>query len=213
MTDNDQTPEQGQASDEQSEQPEPAEQQSRRGSVRHQDAESTTPREPSLAEQRARRKALREQKERQAAEQQVQADAERKAQTKRKVLIGSGVTVGLAGLVASWYLVAQPDQVTATCTDDSGTVVPDQYCDEGYVRNQGGHTGGGGLLFLPIGGFGTGTYHYNYGGTGAVGSKVSGGSYTKPNNANVSTKTGKSVQRGGFGISGKSGIGKGGFGT
>ncbi|ASR33752.1 hypothetical protein BAY61_00745 [Prauserella marina] len=176
----------------------------KRGSMRFQDAESTKPREPTLAEQRARRRALLEEKEREAAEEQARADADRKAGTRRKVFIGSGVTVGLVGLVAGWYLVATPDEVTAVCTDANGTVVEnDDYCDEDYVASQGGYTSGG-FVFLPIVGGGYQQYRYNYGGTGAVGSTVSGGSYSKPANANISTKSGKTVQRGGFGISGGS---------
>ncbi len=63
------------------------------------------------------------------------------------------------------------------------------------------HSGG----FIYIGGTG---YRYNYGGTGAVGQKVSGGTYTAPDSGTtVKTQSGKTVQRGGFGVSnsGKSG--------
>lgn len=173
--------------------------------MRFQDPGSTTPREPTLAEQRARRRAIAEEREREAAEQQARQEAERKAETRRKVLIGSGVTVGLVGLVAGWYLVAAPDEVTAVCTDADGTVVGNEdYCDEDYVRSQGGYVGTGGFLFLPIPGGGYQQYRYNYGGTGTPGSQVSGGTYTKPANANISTRSGKTVQRGGFGISGGS---------
>ncbi|WP_216212860.1 hypothetical protein [Amycolatopsis aidingensis] len=174
-----------------------------RGSMRHQDAENTTPREPSLAEQRARRKALLEEKEREAAEQQAAEQAERKAETRRKVLIGSGVTVGLVGLIATYYAVAQTREVTAVCTDADGTVVDDRYCDDDYAANHGGYHSGG-FIFIP-GGIGGGQYRYNYGGTGRVGQQVSGGSFQKPSNASINTKSGKTVQRGGFGISGKTG--------
>ncbi|SFA85048.1 hypothetical protein SAMN05216266_101837 [Amycolatopsis marina] len=182
------------------------EQPRKRGSMRRQDAESTSPREPTLAEQRARRKAMIEEKEREAAEHEAREVAEQKAATRRKVLIGGGVTVGLVGLIATFYTVAQPETVTAVCTDADGTVVDEQYCDEDYAQQQGGYTSGG-FIFLPIGGFGggSGQYRYNYGGSGTVGSQVSGGSFSKPSNANISTKSGKSVQRGGFGISSKSG--------
>jgi len=178
-----------------------------RGSMRFQD-ESTTPREPSLGEQRARRQALIEQEEREASEREEAEVAKRKAGFKRKVLIGSGVTVGLVGLVATYYAVAQPQEVTASCTDSNGIVVADDNnCDETYVTSHGGYSSGG-FLFMPIGGGGYSSYRYNYGGTGVVGQRVTGGSYTAPSNANVTSKTsGKSVQRGGFGISGKSGTG------
>ncbi|PXY37584.1 hypothetical protein [Prauserella flavalba] len=185
------------------------EQPPRRGSMRFQDAESTKPREPTLAEQRARRKAIAEEEQRRAEAEQARAEADRKAETRRKVLIGSGVTVGLVGLVAGWYLVAAPEQVTAVCTTDDGTIVEnDDYCDEDYVTSHGGYYSGG-FMFLPLPGGGYQQYRYNYGGTGTVGGTVSGGSYTKPANADISTKSGKTVQRGGFGIS-SGGFGKSG---
>lgn len=184
------------------------EQQPHRGSMRFQDPSSTERREPTLAEQRARRQAIAEERERQAAEEQAAWEAERKAETRRKMLIGSGVTVGLVGLVASWYLVAAPDDVTAVCTTADGTIVEnEQYCDESYARSHGGHVSGG-FIFLPLPGGGFQQYRYNYGGHGTVGSQVQGGTYERPQNANISTRSGKTVQRGGFGVRG----GSGGFG-
>ncbi|HWD03064.1 MAG TPA: hypothetical protein VG674_11500 [Amycolatopsis sp.] len=183
---------------------EPPEQPPQRGSMRFQD-ENTTPREPSLAEQRARRQATaqREREEQEAAEAARRAD--QKAATKRKILIGSGVTVGLAGLVATFYTVAKPKEETAVCTDSSGVIQNDQYCDESYATSHGGHYSGG-FWFIPLPGGGYSQYRYNYGGTGTIGQHVSGGSFTAPSgNTNVSTKSGTSVQRGGFGISGKTG--------
>jgi len=181
-----------------------------RGSMRFQD-ENTAPRQPSLGEQRARRQALIEEQEREEAEARNAEIAQRKASTKRKILVGSGVTVGLVGLVATYYTVAKPAEVTASCTNQNGIVVADDNnCDEAYVTTHGGYSSGG-FLFVPIfGGSGYNSYRYNYGGQGVVGSPVSGGSYTAPSNANVTTKSGKSVQRGGFGISGKAGSGSGG---
>lgn len=181
-----------------------------RGSMRFQDAESATPREPTLAEQRARKKAAEQEREREAARQQEAEAAEHKAEVRRKVLIGGGVTVGLVGLVAGWYAVAAPEEVTAVCTDANGTVVEnDEYCDRDYVTSHGGYYSGG-FLFLPMPGGGYQQYRYNYGGTGAVGSTVRGGSYTRPAAASISTPSGKTIQRGGFGISGSSGFGKSG---
>lgn len=175
----------------------------RRGSMRHQDASSTTPREPTLAEQRARRKAEEDQRRQEIADQEARSAAERKAATKRKVLIGSGVTVGVVGLVAAWY-AAVPEEVQAVCTDANENVVDDKYCDDTYANSNGGHISGG---FIFLGGT---SYRYNYGGSGAVGSKVSGGSFDKPSGrTSVSTKSGKTVQRGGFGIN-NSGTGKSG---
>jgi hypothetical protein len=176
--------------------------------MRFQD-ENTTAKQPSLGEQRARRQALIEEEEREETERQNAEVARSKAGVKRKILIGSGVTVGLVGLVATYYSVLQPKEVTASCTDNNGVVVADDNnCDETYVSSHGGYSSGG-FLFLPIPGGGYNSYRYNYGGTGAVGQPVTGGSYTAPSNANVTSKSGKSVQRGGFGISGKSGTGTG----
>ncbi|OZM73198.1 hypothetical protein CFN78_10005 [Amycolatopsis antarctica] len=180
----------------------------KRGSIRRQD-ESTTPREPSLAEQRARRKAEEDARKQAIADREAAEVADRKAGTKRKVLIGSGVTVGIVGLVAAWY-AAVPEDVEAVCADNSETIADDRNCDEDYVRSQGGYSSGG-FLFLPLPGGGYNQYRYNYGGTGTVGGKVSGGSYDKPSSrAGVTTKSGKSVQRGGFGVSGSSDSGKSG---
>ncbi len=173
----------------------------KRGSMRFQDS-STQRREPSLAEQRARQQAL-VQEER---DEELARQADAKAATRRKILIGSGVTVGLVGLVATFYSVAKPaGDVTAVCTDSNGIVQGDDNCDENYVTTHGGYSSGG-FLFLPIGGGGYNSYRYNYGGTGTIGQRVSGGSFDAPSSrTNVNTKSGKSVQRGGFGISGKSG--------
>jgi hypothetical protein len=178
----------------------------KRGSMRFQD-ENTAPRELSLAEQRARRQALIEENEREAAESEAAEVAARKAGTKRKILIGSGVTIGLVGLIATFYTVAKPNEVTAVCTDGSSTVVADQDCDPAYLQSQGAtYNAGTGFWVMPLF-LGGGQYRYNYGGSGNVGSRVSGGSFSAPStHSNVSTKTGKSVQRGGFGI-GKSSSG------
>ncbi|NEC62062.1 hypothetical protein G3I59_42315 [Amycolatopsis rubida] len=180
--------------------------------MRFQDA-NTQPRQPSVAEQRARKQAIADQeRERQAAVAAREA-ADAKAATKRKILIGSGVTVGLVGLVATFYTIAKPAEVTASCVTSDGVIQDDKYCDESYASSHGGHYSGG-FWFIPIPGGGYTQYRYNYGGTGTLGQRVSGGSYTAPSgNTNVSTKSGTSVQRGGFGISGKSGTSGGTGGT
>ncbi|EHR59094.1 hypothetical protein [Saccharomonospora cyanea] len=180
----------------------------RRGSMRFQDPETTTPREPTLAEKRARMRAVEENQRRAEEKRRQREEAEAKARTRRKVLAGGGVTVGLVGLVAAWYVVAMPEEVTAVCTTADGTVVDDDYCDDDYVNSHHGYHSGG-WIFLPSPGGGYQQYRYNYGGSGTVGQKVSGGTYTRPANASISTKSGSTVQRGGFGISGGS-FGKGG---
>ncbi|MFD2418154.1 hypothetical protein [Amycolatopsis pigmentata] len=180
--------------------PESPDEEPAHGSMRFQDPETTKPREPTLAEQRARRKAMEEREEAEAA----RAEAEAKAATRRKVLIGSGVTVGLVGVVAAWYLVGTPQEVSAVCTDDSGTVVADDNCDDNFVTAQHGHYDSGtGFWIIPLANGGYRQYRYNYGGTGVVGSHVAGGSYSAPSShTTVTTKSGTTVQRGGFGISG-----------
>ncbi|MEY7970436.1 hypothetical protein AB8O38_00390 [Saccharomonospora xinjiangensis] len=180
----------------------------RRGSMRFQDSETTTPREPTLAEKRARLKAEEEHRRRAEEEEKALQEAEAKSRSRRKVLAGGGVTVGLVGLVAAWYVVAAPEEVTAVCTTADGTVVDDDYCDDDYVNSHHGYHSGG-WIFLPSPGGGYQQYRYNYGGSGAVGQRVNGGTYTRPANASISTKSGTTVQRGGFGISGGS-FGKGG---
>ena len=188
----------------------------KQGTMRFQD-ESTKPRPLSLAEQRARQQA--EEAEREAAiqaEQDAEADAERRRHRKR-VMIGAGVTVGIVAVIGGLYLAARPDDVTARCTSNdttnNGTVVQDQYCDEDYVTQHGGHISNG-IIFLPIlGGGGFNQYHYYYGGSGSVGQKVSGGSYTQPSSGTIKTGSGSSVSRGGLGVSSKSGGGSSGGGA
>jgi hypothetical protein len=168
-----------------------------RGQIRRQEAGRTQPRPPSLAEQRARQVAEQEQREAMLA---TEAAAARKAKKRKRLLIGGGVTVGVVGLVAIGYAVLSPSNVQASCTSNDVVVDNDDFCNESYVTSHGGHVTNG-IMFLPLPGGGYSQYRYNYGGTGTVGQKVSGGSYTIPKGANVSTKSGTSIQRGGFGVS------------
>jgi hypothetical protein len=183
----------------------------RRGRMRYQDSETTKPRPPTLGEQRARRKALEQEEEREIAAAAAREAAERKARTRRRVLIGSGVTVGVVALVSVWYTAATPDEVTANCVSNDNVVAANEnICDENYVRSQGGYHSGG-FFFLPIPGGGFSQYHYNYGGTVGPGGRIIGGSTAAPSGrTTVKTSSGKTVQRGGFGIS--SGGSKGGSG-
>lgn len=177
------------------------------GRMRFQD-ESTTPREPTLAERRARELAARREQE---AEQQRTADAERSRRTRKRVLVGAGVTVGVVALIAVGYAVAQPDEeVKAQCVDDeSGVVVDDSNCVT-PASTDGTYSGGG--VFYPIFlGLGGRQYRYNYGGTGGLGQPVQGGTSTVPKEGTrVTTTSGKSVtvtstgsgsvSRGGLGV-------------
>lgn len=182
--------------------PEP---ESKRGQVRYQDADTTTPREPTVSELRARRKAIEREEEREVTER---AETERKSTLRRRILIGSGVTVGVVALVAVWYAAATPDEVTAHCVADDQVIQSDEnVCDEQYVTSHNGHYSNG-IFFVPLIGGGFGQYHYNYGGSGGPGQRVSGGTTAAPSgNTKVKTQSGKTVQRGGFGVSsgGKSG--------
>lgn len=183
----------------------------RRGQMRFQDAETTKPREPTLAEQRARRKAVEDEAERELAAAAELEQVERKAWTRRKIMIGSGVTVGVAALVAVWYQAASPNEVTANCVGNDDVVSADEnVCDESYVTGHGGYYSGG-FFFLPIPGGGYNQYHYYYGGNVGPGGKMTGGSTVAPSSRTTvkTAKSGKTVQRGGFGISsgGKGGSG------
>jgi hypothetical protein len=171
----------------------------RRGGMRFQDAENTVPREPTLAEKRAMRRALEQESEEEKA---LVKEAERKSLRKRRVMIGAGVTVGVVATVAVWYSAATPEEVSAYCVDDGNTLTTDEnICSEEYVRSNGGYVSGG-FFFLPIGGGQTRSYHYNYGGS-VSGGRVVGGSTAAPSGATVKSGTsGKTIQRGGFGVSG-----------
>src|SRR5918999_1686317 len=139
------------------------------GRMRFQD-ETTTPREPTLAERRAREVAARraEEAERQEAEEQ-----ERSKRKRKRILIGTGVTVGVVALIAVGYSVVQSDdEVQAQCVDEEGVIVDDSNCVT-PASSSGGYYGGG---FFPIfiGGGGR-QYHYTYGGSGTLGPRVQGG--------------------------------------
>jgi hypothetical protein len=177
------------------------------GSMRFQDG-STTPREPTLAERRAREQAQRRQA---AAERQAADDEERAKKKRKRILVGAGVTVGVVALIAAGYAVAQPEEeIQAQCVDeDTQEVVDDSNCVT-PVANSGSY--GGGFYPIFIGGGGR-QYHYNYGGTGTVGQRVSGGTTVVPSGGTrVTTSSGRDisprassssgVSRGGLGVSG-----------
>jgi hypothetical protein len=174
--------------------------------MRFQD-ETTTPREPTLAERRARELAARREVE---AEQQRLAEEEAARRKRKRILIGAGVTVGVVALIAVGYAVAQPDEeVVAHCVDENNVIVDDANC---ATPAAGGSYYGGGFIPIFIGAGGR-QYHYNYGGTGTVGTTVSGGTTTVPRNSTrVTTPSGKTVSRGGLGVGSGSSGGYGGYG-
>jgi hypothetical protein len=167
----------------------------RQGRMRYQDPSNTVPREPTLAESRARQQA--EKQQRAAEEAQAAADARRR-KIRKRVLIGGGVTVGIVAAVAIGYAVTRPDDVTARCVDENDVVVDDSNCVVEANSSNGYYGGGLYPIFLGVGGA---QYHYNYGGSGNIGQRASGGTTVAPKNANVSTPSGKTVSRGGFGVS------------
>jgi hypothetical protein len=167
------------------------------GSIAFQDAATTKPRPPTPAELRARDKYAKKQKE--LEEARLEAEAKRRHQ--RRVLMGAAAAVGVVGVVAGLgYWALSTPNVTAQCVqeDPSGqpVIVPDGYCT--------GHTEGLNGFYY----FGGHQYHYYYGSSGSVGSRPSGGSTVAPKGANITTKSGTSISRGGLGGS-SSGKGSG----
>nr|WP_026425013.1 hypothetical protein [Actinokineospora inagensis] len=159
--------------------------------------DTTTVKEPSLAEQRARREAAKRQRE---EEEAAVEEAERKKKLRKRILIGTGVTVGVVALIAVIYAASESSEVTARCTDTNGVIVDDAYCDSSYATSHGGYSSGG-LIYI-----GGSSYRYNYGGGGTVGQHVSGGSYVAPSDSTtVKTNSGKTVSRGGLGVSSSGG--------
>ncbi|MBF6456842.1 hypothetical protein IU432_25830 [Nocardia cyriacigeorgica] len=168
----------------------------RPGSISRQEPGVTQPRPPTVAEARARDKARRK------AEAEAQAAAAREEaarRTRKRVMIGAAAVVGVAALVGGGYLayraVAAPDRVTAYCTviDDNGkeTVVEDDRCGR---ASSAGHAGVGGIFI-----YNGMQYRYYYGGNNTVGQPPTGGTTVKPKGAEITTKSGTVIQRGGLG--------------
>ncbi|MFB8009227.1 hypothetical protein [Nocardia sp. NPDC056000] len=185
----------------------------RRGSMQRQEAGVTAPRPPTVAEARAREKARKRAEE---AEQAAAEAAETKRKKKKKVLIGGAAVVGVAALVGGGYLAYDAlttPEVTAYCTvvakkgqvvavgngqtvtatsDNQEIVIPDNYCDD---AKRTGSTGLGGIFILN-----GSQYRYYYGGSGnTIGHAPTGGSTVLPKGADVKTKSGSTIQRGGLG--------------
>ncbi|RRO15168.1 hypothetical protein EIL87_18075 [Saccharopolyspora rhizosphaerae] len=211
MSDNER--QQGDSSPEEPTQQVPADAQ---GRIRYQDPESTAPREPTLAEQKARQMAEQRRAE---AERAEQAAAAAKTAKRRKALIGGGATVGVVALVAAMYTAsevsAEANAAQQYCAQDQNgqAVAADpQNCDENYVRSQGGYVDHhSGFVFMPLflGGPPVPSYRYAYTPAGSpaprVGSTVPGSSFNKPSGTTIKDTKGSTIQRGGFGISSKSG--------
>ncbi|GAA3602114.1 hypothetical protein GCM10022419_103050 [Nonomuraea rosea] len=78
---------------------------------------------------------------------------------------------------------------TATPVPEDGTyeVVDDSYCDDDGTSSH-----------YYSSGYSRGAYLWYYGGT-RVGTRVRGGTTYRPSDVNISSRTGKEIQRGGFG--------------
>ncbi|MGW4716245.1 hypothetical protein [Nocardia sp. NPDC004260] len=171
----------------------------RPGSIQRQEAGVTRPRPPTVAEARARDKARKRAEEVQRA---AAAAEEAKKRTRKRVMIGGVAIVGVAALVGGGYLayraLAAPDRVTAQCVKTENgqeIVVDDSYCGDGrpgFVNDTGLNPG---LIILG----GGPQYRYYYGGTGTIGKPPIGGTTIKPKSAEIKTKSGTTIQRGGLG--------------
>ncbi|TQS45011.1 hypothetical protein [Cryptosporangium phraense] len=106
----------------------------------------------------------------------------------------STVKVGMVGVLSLTVAACSSgNDVTARCVDRSSyqsdgsyRVIDDDYCDDG--RYYGSHGG----------------YFWYYGGT-SRGSRIYKGTTVKPKDAHISTPSGKTIQRGGFGSRSSSG--------
>lgn len=187
------------------------------GRIRYQDPQSTTPREPTLAEQKARQMAEQRRAE---AERAEQAAAAAKTAKRRKMMIGGGATVGVVALVAAMYsaseVSASANASQQYCAQEQqpgqAVAAPPENCDENYVRSQGGYVDHhSGFIFMPLflGGPPMPSYRYAYTSPGSpapsVGSAAPGSSFNKPSGTTIKDTKGSTIQRGGFGISSKSG--------
>ncbi|WP_431969508.1 hypothetical protein [Nocardia sp. bgisy134] len=175
----------------------------RPGSIQRQEPGVTQPRPPTVAEARARDKARKRAADAQRA---AQAAADAKKRTRNRVLIGGIAIVGVAGLVGGGYLayraLTAPDEVTAYCVQTENgqeLVVEDKYCgpgQAGFVDDSGGSHSHAGPIIIYGGGP---QYRYYYGGSNTVGKPPVGGSTLKPKGAQITTKSGTTIQRGGLG--------------
>jgi hypothetical protein len=135
-------------------------------------------------------------------------------------MAGAGVTVGVVALIAVGYSLAQPDEeVQAQCVDEDGIIVDEANCVTPATGSSTTYYGGSPGFYPIFIGAGGRQYHYNYGGSGGFGDRVSGGTTTVPRDgttvrttsgrtATVSTSSGTSVSK-----SGSSSVSRGGLGS
>jgi hypothetical protein len=151
--------------------------QAQQGSVQSQDA-STAPAPPSPATARRRLIAQDE-------HAKELAESERRRKLRKRIMIGSAVGIGVVAIVAVAY-GSSGGETKAHCVDDNNQPVSASYCDQGSSV--------GGFFF-----FGGSQYHYYYGGSPGNGGRYTGGSVIKPKSGAVTSDSGKTIQRGGFG--------------
>ncbi|MDA0632428.1 hypothetical protein OUY22_03300 [Nonomuraea sp. MCN248] len=106
--------------------------------------------------------------------------------------------IGVVSVMVVGYCAAasRSEEVTADCVDtsqraDDGTyvVVDESFCDDD-------DRGGGTYLYSGS----RAAYHWYYGGT-RVGDRVRGGTTLRPSDASITSRDGRTIQRGGFGSS------------
>ncbi|RVX43365.1 hypothetical protein EDD27_6047 [Nonomuraea polychroma] len=103
------------------------------------------------------------------------------------------VVLGVLSVMVVGYCsaVQDDDEVTADCViqlaDGTYQAVDDDYCedDDGHTHYYGGSRG---------------AYIWYYGGR-RVGNRIEGGTTYRPSDVNITSRNGKSIQRGGFGNS------------
>ena len=171
----------------------------RAGRIRQQDPASTRPRPPSLGEQRAIAVAQRREDEAREAEEEQAARSRRRLKRIGIVALVVVAVVVLAVVLLAAIGSSNDEVVTASCVDDQGVVVDDGLCDGSAP---GAYSGPGGLVIL-----GGNSYRYYYGGTAVPGQVAQGGSTVAPKKADVVTRSGRTIQRGGFGVGGANGGG------
>lgn len=130
--------------------------------------------------------------------QRVQ-EAAAKDERDNSMKMGAIAIVGIAALIGGFYIVEksnEPDTVVASCyredRDGTRTVVADSNCDSSSA----------GVSYRTRSPTKWPQYRYYYGGTAQIGQAPSGGTTIKPSNAEIKTKSGAVIQRGGLGRGG-----------
>jgi len=150
----------------------------RPGSIESQGAD-TAPKPPSPAA--ARRRLIAQD----AREKKLAEDAHHR-KIRQRVMIGSGVTIGVVAVAAIALWSSAGSTTQAHCVDANDQPVSASYCDTGS------HVGS---FFF----FGGSQYHYYYGGSVSPSGRYSGGSLAAPKSGGITTDSGKTIRRGGFG--------------